>query len=184
MNSELGLREKWAFTTVLAAVALLTAADLLVDSRAGTSWQHVLVELLVIGVSTAGIVLLWLRTVLRLRRRIRQSERDLVSQREEAQRWQREAAQHVAGLSRAIDAQMIAWGLTQSEQEVARLLLKGLSLKEIATVRGVAEKTIRHQSLAVYRKSGLSGRADLAAFFLEDLLAPAAPPSPGRAAEP
>ena len=31
---------------------------------------------------------------------------------------------------------------------------------------------MRQQSLAVYRKSGLSGRAELAAFFLEDLLLP------------
>jgi hypothetical protein len=31
---------------------------------------------------------------------------------------------------------------------------------------------VRHQALAVYRKSGLGGRAELAAFFLEDLLLP------------
>jgi hypothetical protein len=31
---------------------------------------------------------------------------------------------------------------------------------------------VRQQALAVYRKSGLNGRNDLAAFFLEDLLLP------------
>ena len=34
------------------------------------------------------------------------------------------------------------------------------------------EATVRQQSTAIYRKAGLDGRHDLAAFFLEDLLAP------------
>jgi hypothetical protein len=31
---------------------------------------------------------------------------------------------------------------------------------------------VRQQAIAVYRKSGLAGRAELSAFFLEDLLLP------------
>ena len=52
-------------------------------------------------------------------------------------------------------------------------MLKGLSFKEIAPVRGTSERTVRQQALAVYAKAGLAGRAELAAFFLEDLLVPA-----------
>ncbi len=80
------------------------------------------------------------------------------------------------GLSDAIDQQFISWGLTASEQEIARLLLKGLSHKEIATVRQASEATVRQQATAVYKKANLAGRAELAAFFLEDLLAPATQP--------
>jgi hypothetical protein len=36
---------------------------------------------------------------------------------------------------------------------------------------------VRLQALSVYRKSGLTGRSDLAAFFLEDLFLPAANPA-------
>ncbi|MGH8595878.1 MAG: LuxR C-terminal-related transcriptional regulator, partial [Gammaproteobacteria bacterium] len=61
---------------------------------------------------------------------------------------------------------------TEAEREVALLLLKGLSSKEIAAVRGVSERTVREQSRAIYSKAGLTGRAALSAFFLEDLLAP------------
>ncbi|MGE3975871.1 MAG: helix-turn-helix transcriptional regulator, partial [Bdellovibrionales bacterium] len=50
--------------------------------------------------------------------------------------------------------------------------LKGLSLKEIAGVRNTTEKTARVQSTAIYSKAGLSGRSELSAFFLEDLLLP------------
>ena len=52
------------------------------------------------------------------------------------------------------------------------LLLKGLSHKDIAEIRSVTEATARQQARAVYRKGGLSGRHDLAAFFLEDLMLP------------
>ena len=41
-------------------------------------------------------------------------------------------------------------------------------------MRDASERTVRQQALAVYAKSGLGGRAELAAFFLEDLLAPSA----------
>ncbi|HVP62222.1 MAG TPA: LuxR C-terminal-related transcriptional regulator [Myxococcaceae bacterium] len=62
--------------------------------------------------------------------------------------------------------------VTEAEREVALLLLKGLSLREIAGLRETSERTVRHQSLAVYRKAGLAGRAELSAYFLEDLLGP------------
>jgi DNA-binding NarL/FixJ family response regulator len=54
----------------------------------------------------------------------------------------------------------------------AFLLLKGFSLKEVAEVRGTTERTARTQSATIYTKAGLSNRAQLSAFFLEDLLLP------------
>ena len=65
------------------------------------------------------------------------------------------------------------WGLSSSETEVAILLIKGLSMKEIASVRDVKEKTVRHQATSIYAKSGFSGRHELAAHFIEDLMSQA-----------
>jgi DNA-binding NarL/FixJ family response regulator len=59
-----------------------------------------------------------------------------------------------------------------AEREVGLLLLKGLSHKEIAGVLDKSERTVRQQSLGIYKKAGLAGRAELSAFFLEDLLLP------------
>ncbi len=73
-------------------------------------------------------------------------------------------------ISAAIAAQLIAWGLTPAESEVARLLLLGLSHKEIASARETSERTARDQAQAVYKKAAVAGRAELSAFFLEDLL--------------
>jgi DNA-binding NarL/FixJ family response regulator len=62
--------------------------------------------------------------------------------------------------------------LTRSETDIAFLILKGLSHKEIARVRASAEATVRQQARSIYEKSGLTGRAELAAFFLEDMFLP------------
>jgi len=103
------------------------------------------------------------------RRRARQREqslaRDLAAARADAH-------MRLCGLGDEIERQFEAWRLTTAEREVALLMLKGLRHKEIADVRKTSERTVRQQSLSIYRKAGLEGRTDLAAFFLEDLLAP------------
>lgn len=68
----------------------------------------------------------------------------------------------------------VSWGPTAAESEVALLLPKGLGTREIAVLRGTSERTVREQARAVYAKSSLPGRAARSAYFLEDLLAPAA----------
>ena len=108
-----------------------------------------------------------------LRRERRLLLDDLGSARREGERWRAAARAHVSGLSQAIAAQFRGWDLTEAEADVAGLMLKGLSHKEIGTLRDGAEATVRQHAAVVYRKSGLSSRTQLAAFFLEDLLMPA-----------
>ena len=97
---------------------------------------------------------------------------DLSRVRNDSDRWRTAAKIHIDGLGRAITAQFKAWKLSDSEADIAMLMLKGLTQKEIAHVRGSEEGTVRQQAAAVYRKSGLSNRSELGAYFLEDLLAP------------
>ena len=59
----------------------------------------------------------------------------------------------------------------EAERHVGLLILKGLTLKEIAALRLTSERTIRAQARSIYAKAG-PGRAALSAFFLGDLLAP------------
>ncbi|MBP6631970.1 MAG: LuxR family transcriptional regulator [Kofleriaceae bacterium] len=163
------------------AVAVLAALDLGADLGEGTSVGHALAEG---GVVVVGLVGAWLVTR-QLRRMVRDAQAlraeaavmaaDLHRSQAEAMRWRGEVADLLGGLSQAIDRQLERWALSPAEKEVALLLLKGLSHKELADVRGVTEATARQQARAVYKKAGLTGRNDLAAFFLEDLLAPASP---------
>ncbi|HMS94450.1 MAG TPA: helix-turn-helix transcriptional regulator [Tabrizicola sp.] len=73
-------------------------------------------------------------------------------------------------LADVIDQQFQAWGLTPAERDVAFLALKGLDVAEIAELRGAAQGTVRAQLTRIYAKAEVSGRAQFAAFFVEDLL--------------
>lgn len=125
-----------------------------------------LLETLPVVIAAVGVVLLF-RTAARQREEQLVVLRDLEIARVQGQRWRAEARTLLDGLGEAIEAQFGRWHLTDAEREVALLILK-----EIAGVRATSERTIRAQSQALYGKAGVTGRAALSAFFLEDLLAP------------
>ncbi|MFG6538521.1 helix-turn-helix transcriptional regulator [Sulfitobacter sp. CS16] len=62
------------------------------------------------------------------------------------------------------------WRLTPAERDVALFLIKGLSTRDIATLRGTSEGTIKAQTNAIYRKAGVTGRSQLLSTFIEDLM--------------
>ncbi len=161
-----------------AAVALLAALDLAYDLGEATTVGHVLAEggVFVVGLLGATVMARRLRDLVRSERAARDEATALAERLKateaEAARWRGETRDLLGGLGAAIDRQFERWALSRAEKEVALLLLKGLSHKEIAEVRSITEATARQQARAVYKKAGLSGRNDLAAFFLEDLLLP------------
>ena len=157
---------------LVALVTALVGLDVAGDARSGSSGWHLALEVGIMAVALAGAVALWGQLLL-ARRRARALQSDLVRAEADLVRFRAEAQEALAGLGEAIDRQFERWGLSAAEREVALLLLKGLSHKEVAEARATSERTVRQQALAVYRKAGLSGRAELAAFFLEDLLLPA-----------
>lgn len=151
-------------TGMFATVMVLIGWDLYVDYGEGAGVWHLGVEFIVFLVAMAGVVMMW--------RQLDRTRFALASARVEAELWKKESAELLDGLGVAMERQFERWGLSVAEKDVALLLLKGLSHKEIAIARNTSERTVREQGRAVYRKSGLSGRSALSAFFLEDLLLP------------
>lgn len=143
-------------TIVLVAATLFFAFDIIVDLvEKDESWLHLLVE---------SIVFLAISTVLfQELRRLRQLKAELSEERIRTARLSGE-------LLAVMRKQFAQWRLSPSESEIALLLIKGLSMKEIAEARQVKEKTIRQQATSVYAKSGYAGRHELAAHFIEDLM--------------
>jgi DNA-binding CsgD family transcriptional regulator len=169
-----------AVAAMFAAIAVLAAVDLVTDFGEGTGAAHVVAEGAVVLTALAG-VLVFVRRFAAVARREGEARRQamalgsrLAAVQLEAERWRTEARDLLQGLGAAIDRQLVRWGLTAAEKEVALLLLKGLSHKEVADARGVGEATVRQQARGIYRKAGVEGRHDLAAFFLEGLLGPGA----------
>jgi DNA-binding CsgD family transcriptional regulator len=165
----------------LGSIVLGGTVDLLLDQPQVWLSFHVVFETLMIAGALTMASTLWLgwwraeRNVLRLHRSLEQG-------RAERARWQRNAREAIDGFGRAIDEQFRRWVLTPVESEVALLLLKGHSHKAIARMTGRSSATVRQHATAVYHKAELSGRAQLAAFFLEDLVLPSAVESVPQAA--
>ncbi len=159
---------------LLGTITLLKLVDVLHDTGLALPTSHLVQEWVLLLLSLGGCIYL----ILDVQRRTRQqralatsltlSEERLRSLSDELREARR---RHGA----AMRQQFEDWRLSGSEQEVALLLLKGLSLKEVAAIRDTREKTVRQQASSIYAKSGLEGRHALAAWFLEDVLFPGHP---------
>ncbi len=173
MNDRIDTRTRiWASVATVVGVGFLVGLELVEEPAA--SALEILFEILKalpVVLTSVGVALL-VQVTGRQHDENLQIIRDLEIARVQGQRWRFEARSHLDGLGRAINEQFSRWNLTEAEREVALLLLKGLSTKEVASVRATSERTIREQARFIYTKAGLTGRAALSAFFLEDLLAP------------
>jgi DNA-binding CsgD family transcriptional regulator len=164
---------------VLLAIVVGGAIDLMLD--APTHWLsgHALYELGLIAGGLVGALWLWLNWK-RAAERAGSLQRALGERQAERDAWRARAAVALQGLARAVSEQFREWELTPAEREVALLLLKGQSHKEIGAATGRSERTVRQHAVALYHKAGVGGRAELAAFFLGDLVLPPATVDPSR----
>lgn len=165
---------------VLLVAALLVIAvggsiDLILDRP--TTWRsfHVVFEIAMVVAALVIAVVFWVGWQ-RAARSVATLERSLEARDAERERWRREAGSARQEFARAIERQFASWELTRTEREIAFLLLEGHGHKQIAARTGRSERTVRQHAVAIYAKSGLGGRAELAAFFLEGLL-PERPPA-------
>jgi DNA-binding CsgD family transcriptional regulator len=156
---------------LLLAIVLGGVMDLILD-RPTTLWNfHVLFELGFVLLCFGTAVFLWMaghqsaKTLERTRGALGERQAEL-------EEWRGRTRRFLQGLGAEIDGQLKKWELSPAEREAALFLLKGYSTKEIALHLGKSERTVRQHCSAVYKKSGLAGRAELSAFFLEDLLLP------------
>ena len=152
-----------------ALVAAASAGDIIADLSHGADMAHLVQESVLLAVALA--IFVWLVVEYREKKRqLRNLHRVLEEVRAMPQPESPQLLSVRQQLGEAITSQFDSWHLTASEQEIGRMLLKGYSLKEIALLRGTAEKTIRQQASSIYQKSGVSGRHTFTAWFLEDML--------------
>ncbi len=158
------------FFLIIAAYSLYEVYDELSDLALNkVSLWHVTVEILIVIISFSGLSYITYimyaqnKEKSRLKHSLNNVRKDLESSNIRLHEGKKE-------YQKVIQWQFSEWKLSPSEKEVALLLLKGLSIKEVATCRNTQEKTVRKQASAVYEKSKLSGRHELSAWFFEDML--------------
>ncbi len=155
--------------TLLLALQLACALFLLYDISsslfglriAPVNWQ--LYELFEIGATVALLLGVGLLTSLLRRSRRREAAA------EESLRLASGAFMQVVG------ERFTEWDLTPAERDVALFCIKGCSTQEIAQLRQTSLGTVKAQTAAIYRKAGVSGRAQLLSLFIDDLMGDAVP---------
>jgi len=154
---------------LLAAIVALKMLDLRADMAENLPLSHLVQEWVLLVLSLVGFsyLIFEMRRRTRAMGRLRQS---LMANEARVDSLSTELQEARAQHGKAVRNQFDLWHLTESEQQVAMLMLKGLSQKEIATIRETREKTVRQQASSIYAKSGIDGRHALAAWFLEDYL--------------
>ncbi len=170
-------RYKTAVIAILLCLVLLSLGDLAIDWREGASLSHLLQEGVILLLCLMGLGLLF--------NNLWQQQQNLAALRAELAISAVPAASATSTINASdgssanpqpprlrdhIQTHLDNWQLTKSEQEVAWLLLKGLSLSEIASLRETQEKTVRQQASNLYKKAGVPGRHALAAWFFEDVM--------------
>jgi len=152
------------FTLVIAS-----GIDLFSDFSENLDFTHVIKEAVILVISLLAVT--WLLFDMRQQAiEIRTLRKELSIIKKPAQVPKKEVLEAKKTLSHVISVQFDDWNLSNSEKEVGWLLLKGLSLKEIAMLRNTLEKTVRQQASAIYKKAGINGRHAFSAWFIEDVL--------------
>lgn len=154
---------------VILIIMVLNTFDVMTDVTLGVPMWHIVEESLIVLMSAvaAGYLIVDIR---RRSRRLKALSNQLKLTKSELDTMHADARKARADFSEFVQRQFNDWGLSDGEKQVGLLLLKGLSLREIAAVRNTAEKTVRHQASAIYQKSGLEGRHTFSAWFLEDFM--------------
>lgn len=167
--------ERPAILGAICILVIMAGFDVWDDARQGESIDMLIWDVVLVGAVTGLLTYIFVFQPHAAHLRTRRLESEAMEQTAELNALAHQARKQLEGLGVYISAQFDTWKLTPAEKEVALLLLKGLSMKEIASVRGISERTARQQATTVYGKAELDGRTGLSAYFLEDLLLPGPP---------
>lgn len=143
------------FEAVCAAFFLVNILSAYLGYRP-LSWRvHELVEIGVVVGLCIGIAL---------------TSRLLVLSRRQAERAEAALRAASGAFQDLLEERFTQWGLTPAERDVALFMIKGYPTQEIANLRGSSPGTVKAQTNAIYRKSGVSSRAQLVSLFVEELI--------------
>lgn len=153
---------------LLGIVTVLTFVDIMEDIKEGSPGPHVILEVIIFTFAFFGLII---QAFVHFndQKQLATLAGEIKNLTEEKSKFLSQAKSYTEGLAKIIHEQLTNWQLSESEKDVAILLIKGLSMKEIAVIRQTQEATVRQQATNIYKKSNTSGRQELAAFFLEDL---------------
>lgn len=135
-------------------------ADLLEHANAGQTYSanefiHLIIEVIAVVGLIFGVLL-----AVRYTRFLKYT----------AQQYERTLTMFRGQFDEVAAAQFEKWSLSDAERDVALMTLRGLPLAEIASARKTSVGTIKAQTNAIFRKSGLGSRTEFLSYFLDEFL--------------
>jgi len=162
------LKEKISLTLIFIVSLLLLGFDIVEDISHGSGLDHIAKEILIVFLGLIGVMIVWHKYFV-FKRKSEHLSLSLEEAQEQLAQFKSKTKVLYDGLYQSIEEQFTHWGLTEAERDVASLILKGMSNKEIAEARHSSEKTVTLQLNSIYKKSHLKNRGELAAYFLDAL---------------
>lgn len=158
-----------SFVLTLILVLVLFAIDVIWDTHERISARHFVTDLLII----LGVIYLasWIWN--RYKSDIASHNKVKNKLHKTSELLKSESIQHKKlkeGIAAHIKEVFDQWKLTNTEREIALLIVKGYSLDEIAKLRHKSERTIRDQAAVIYKKANVKNRIELTSYFIEDLI--------------
>ena len=163
------LRKKNVAAYILLIIAITSIFDIFDDLLLKASFNHIFQELILLALSLFGIIFHFFLLEKKNSELVKSNETIAVLQ-TQMNLFKKEISKYSSNISAALEHQFNEWDLSDGEKDIALLLIKGCSMKEVAEARNTAESTVRQQASSIYKKSNLNGRKELTAFFLESLL--------------
>lgn len=90
--------------------------------------------------------------------------------RRQSERNEQTIASLQGSFERVLAEKFDAWNLTAAEKDVTLLIIKGLSVNDIAGARQTAPGTVKAQSSSIFRKIGVSSRTELMSQVLDEFI--------------
>jgi len=156
------------FLIIFSIIILFTSVDIITDLQEGLSLEHISHE---VGISLLCLILIFyqLKVIRRKRITIINIEKNVEQLSQENREIKNQLKKLSGDFHQIINLQMVQWKFSDGEKDIGKLIMKGLSMKEIAEIRQTTESTVRQQATSIYRKANLHGRQEFIAYFLEDL---------------
>ena len=171
--TKVSLNEKIVLTCLQVAVFIMVCADVTFDVVEGLPMKAMIFDLSLEG-SILILVLISTNYIWRRFTHVSDSKNalhiDLEKTKDLASMWEKKSKQFIIEFQKHLLVKFEQWKLSKSEREIAILLLKGKTSKDIASERFTSERTIRNQCRSLYEKAGLSGKNELSAYFLNELI--------------
>jgi len=163
------MRKDVVIIVLLVLIMLFKLLDIIADLQLDIPAWHIMQESILVLLTVIGTVYLS-NDLMRRSRQVKALAYRLAQADKQIDNMSSQMRSARQDYSQAVASQFNTWGFTKSEQQVAFLLLKGLSFKEIAEVRQTKEKTVRQQASSIYGKAEVDGRHTFCAWFMEDFI--------------